>query len=342
MYFMKTKIIFTLCVTLLLASCAGQSEWRVEKGEHEILKPETQITTQRESEKQECKTLKSEMPKFPTWRLEKRINNVNKEGIYWKDYWFSVDLDDAGFSRCPIDSEKRRIVYDSEFYDCQCGDCIMSKPATYITCSSLVCEKLGEYQKRRILLKEIVTKIKEKIEKEWEIKEELQNIIKTVHTSGKLGKYDFLYLNFLIEHKIDLLEIIDQEIFFRAATLNKKVRQDFEWKQFSFLYSEVNFSKTIPVDEYEIMKIIRNNVRKLKTELNIEKANRCNVKEDCIELDNVPFSHFGCNVFINKNEKDLIEKLMWDTRDIHEVIERECKTTEEVECKQHKCVPIFD
>ncbi len=67
----------------------------------------------------------------------------------------------------------------------------------------------------------------------------------------------------------------------------------------------------------------------------IEKANYCEVKKDCVNVNGK--CPFGCYVYVNKNEAARIKSLIasFDSNCMHD-----CIHCPDVECKNNKCKPV--
>ncbi|HLG24054.1 MAG TPA: hypothetical protein VI564_03955 [Candidatus Nanoarchaeia archaeon] len=69
----------------------------------------------------------------------------------------------------------------------------------------------------------------------------------------------------------------------------------------------------------------------------IEKANFCNTKEDCIDTGSK--CPFGCYSYVNKNEASRIKSLI-DNYESNCVYS--CIACFDVKCENNKCVPVCD
>ncbi|OGJ52189.1 hypothetical protein A2335_03215 [Candidatus Peregrinibacteria bacterium RIFOXYB2_FULL_32_7] len=69
----------------------------------------------------------------------------------------------------------------------------------------------------------------------------------------------------------------------------------------------------------------------------IEKANYCEVKEDCARV--TQKCPFGCNEYVNKDEKERIDELV---NNFESDCVYRCAFYEELECKDNKCVAVYD
>jgi hypothetical protein len=67
----------------------------------------------------------------------------------------------------------------------------------------------------------------------------------------------------------------------------------------------------------------------------IEKANYCDVKEDCVSTGSK--CPFGCYIYVNKNEVNRIKNLIssFKSNCVYN-----CMYCPDVECKNNKCEPI--
>jgi hypothetical protein len=70
----------------------------------------------------------------------------------------------------------------------------------------------------------------------------------------------------------------------------------------------------------------------------IEKANYCNVKEDCA-LAAAGKCPFGCYVYVNKDKADTITELI-EAYVPRNTCEYSCLQCLDVECKDNKCEPV--
>ena len=69
----------------------------------------------------------------------------------------------------------------------------------------------------------------------------------------------------------------------------------------------------------------------------IEKANYCEIAEDCVDVGGK--CPFGCFIHVNKNEADRIKNLVdsFDSKCIYD-----CMSCFNVECKNNKCTEVCE